>query len=249
MASFVLASDFELRTVFGKGGDSGDSSSSSSDSGSSGDVFSQIGNWWDNLWAPAVPLVEPVAWNPPELSAPSTLPNVVINPITIEPVGAQIVGAYQAYMPPQDPLVIQTELTRAATLAAGPATYGSNNPWGSPNALNKSSYDCSGAMSAVTQKDYHSVSEILYSSNPEALGYEKVASSNEPGTWTLIHYVDGTGVESYHTQMTVGNGEYFDSVPDTGTRNGPSYSGKSTEDYVRGNGWTIKEISYVRPTK
>ena len=55
MKSFVLASDFELRTVFGRGGGSEDSSSSSSDSGSSGDVFSQIGNWWDNMWAPAPP--------------------------------------------------------------------------------------------------------------------------------------------------------------------------------------------------
>lgn len=107
--------------------------------------------------------------------------------------------------------------------------------------------DCSHAMAEVTGLEYKTTAQLIDPATRAAAGYEDAVGNTEAGTWTVVRYVDkDTGQEVGHAQMTMGNGQYFDST-DGDKRNGPSTTTKPTLDWLQENGYEIREVAYMRP--
>jgi RHS repeat-associated protein len=151
-----------------------------------------------------------------------------------------------------DITVTDREIANSKTLEALGAKYGSDNAYGKTNSLSETKYDCTGNMSAVAQKTYLSGS-MLMDPAQRAVDYKDVKHNLDVGTWAVIAYPDtdekGNKITSYHTQMTLGNNKYFDSVPDTGSREGPSTTTTSTEKWLSTQGIIPDDVIYIRPRR
>ena len=196
MASFVLASDRELRTVFGKGGDSGDSSSSSSDSGNSGDIFSQIGNWWDSILTPAPPAppAEPTPW---------------------WQVGAPTTGPYQNFM--TSPAITPADYGQTYWEAMS-AYVGEPYVWGGNDVAKDGGLDCSGSVLAGLR-------DIGYSQLPDLTADEfarkfTYTTTEDPRVGDTRVLTDSNG-KIVHIQV-LGENERINATGDSSnTRNSP----------------------------
>lgn len=144
--------------------------------------------------------------------------------------------------------VTAKEVATANALVAAKLPYGANgNVTGKVSPTTLSSYDCSGAMSAVTGRPYQSTASLMSPAVQASNGYVKAVSNTQAGTWTVVQYKDpASGTTVGHAQMTMGGGQYFDSV-NAENRNGPSLSPVSTLDYLKNKGIQPSSVVYLRP--
>jgi len=103
-------------------------------------------------------------------------------------------------------------------------------------------------MSNVANRPYQTTASLMNPTTQAASGYVNATSNAQVGTWTVVQYRDpGTGNIVGHTQMTMDNGKYFDSVPKNDHRGGPSLTGTSTLSYLASAGITPISVAYLRP--
>lgn len=142
------------------------------------------------------------------------------------------------------------EVAAAKSLVAAKVPYGaSNNVVGQVNSPQAASFDCTGAMSAVTGLPYQTTASLMDPAVQASAGYVQAAGNKQVGTWTVVRYQDpDTGAMVGHAQMTMGNGTYFDSVGKLGpnSRSGPSLTKVSTQEYLEKNGVKVTAV-YLRP--
>lgn len=151
-----------------------------------------------------------------------------------------------------DAAIANREIANAKTMAAQNMPYGhENNVVGKVSSLYASSADCTGAMSATAGTAYQTTATLSNPKAAAAAGYVQVSSNSQPGTWAVVRYTDSKGLQSGHAQMTMGGGQYFDSVPkvDNTHRSGPSFTGVSTESYLSSKGITPDSVTYLRPAQ
>jgi len=157
----------------------------------------------------------------------------------------------------QDEIISAKSVATANALASKNTPYGSIGYAQSPKevgkvvSLNEQNMDCSATMSAVTGNPYQTCASLSDPKVAAANGYTKAVTNRQAGTWTVVQYKDpDSGKIVGHTQMTMGNGQYFDSVKTGGgQRTGPSLTGLSVEQYLAKEGITPISVSYLRPTR
>ncbi len=157
----------------------------------------------------------------------------------------------------------QDEIISAKSVATANALAAKNTPYGTVGyaqsakevgkvvSLSASNMDCSAAMSAISGNPYQTCASLSDPKVAAANGYTKAVTNRQAGTWTVVQYRDPkTGEIEGHTQMSMGNGQYFDSVAyGGGGRKGPSLTGLSVEQYLAKEGITPISVSYLRPTR